>query len=70
MLVTITIGIVLISCYITLHATATVLVCLIGSDDTIRGIGTPPLAVKEYYESRFPSICMPRRYWLFLSDEG
>ena len=69
MLVTITVGILLLACYIAFHATATVLVCLMGSDDTIRGIGTPRLAVREYYESHFPPICMPSRYWLFVSDD-
>ncbi len=69
MLVILTVAIALVTCYIALHATGTVIACLIGSDDIIRGMGTPPSAVREYYESHFPSICMPRRYWLFVSDE-
>jgi hypothetical protein len=69
MLVALTVSLVIVSCYIALQVTATILVCLIGSDDAIRGIGTPPEAVREYYESHFPPICTPKRYWLFVSND-
>lgn len=69
-LVAATVSIVAVSCYIALHVTATIMVCLIGSDDTVRSMGTPPMAIREYYESHYPPICMPRKYWLFVSDEG
>lgn len=69
MLIALTVGIVLVSCYIALHVTAAIVLCLIGSDDTIRGAGTPPELVREYYESHYPLLCMPKRYGLFLSDD-